>query len=128
MAPGSNLDFADDIGVDFVSEGDAVTPLSFGVLADGVMFDAPFQGLGRDDGALFTGGGNNDNGAFEWIVDPAPEQSGDDVRPGVASILTPGALNYGQGDLSLPTGVISGLLLIGLAGASIAFRLRARRG
>ena len=128
LAPGTNSDYADDIGVDFVTEGDAVTPLSFGVLADGVTFEEPFQGLGRDDGALFTGGGNNDNGAFEWIVDPAPEQSGDDVRPGVASILTPGAPNYGQGDLSLPTGVILGLLLIGLVGASIVSRLRARRG
>jgi hypothetical protein len=136
LAPGPDLHqdpeagqggFADDIGVDFVAEGNAVTPLSFGVLADGVRFETPFRGLSGDDGALFRGRGNNDNGAVEWIVDPASTQSGDDPRPGATNILSPGALNYGQDGLALPTGAL-GLLLVGLAGTAIALRLRARRG
>jgi hypothetical protein len=126
LAPGPGSSFADDVGVDFVAEGDVVTPLSFGVLADGVTFGAPFQGLGNDDGVVFTQSGDNDHGDVGWIVDPTSRQSGDDSRPGAANILSPGRLNYGQNRLSLPIGVL-GLLLIGLIGAAAAWWLRARQ-
>jgi uncharacterized repeat protein (TIGR02543 family) len=126
LAPGPDSSFADDVGVDFVAEGEVVTPLSFGVLADGVTFNAPFQGLGNDDGAVFTQSGDNDHGDIGWIVDPTSRQSGDDSRPGAANILSPGRLNYGQNRLSLPIGVL-GLLLIGLIGAATAWWLRARQ-
>ena len=119
-------EFADDVGVDFVAEGNAVTPHSFGVLVDGVTFESPFRGLGNDDGVLFTQARDNDNGAIGWRVDPQPYQSGDDARPGATNILTPGALNYRQNVLSLPMGAV-GLLLGGLAGAAIIWRLRIRR-
>jgi len=127
LAPGPGGGFADDIGVDFVAESDAVTPLSFGVLADGVTFEAPFQGLGNDDGALFTGKGNNDSGAVGWIVDPTLVQSGDDVRPGATNILTPGAPNFGQEALALPLGLVA-LLVLGLVTTAIGLRWYARRG
>ena len=85
-----------EIGIDFVAEGTAVTPYSFGVLADGVVFENPFRRLGRDNGALFTGVGSNDNGADAWIVDPSPCESGDAFCLHEVNILTPGALNPGQ--------------------------------
>jgi hypothetical protein len=85
-----------EVGIDFVAEGTTVTPYSFGVLADGVVFDNPFRRLGRDDGAVFTGGGSNDDGARDWIVDPPACQSGDAVCLDQVNILTPGALNPGQ--------------------------------
>jgi len=125
LAPGPGPGFADDIGVDFVAEGHAVTPLSFGVLADGVIFDAPFTSLGRDDGALFTGQVDNDHGGVSWIVDPGLAQSGDDPRPGATNILTPGALNYGQDRLIIPLWVI-GAPLVGLAGVVLLWRARRR--
>ncbi len=95
LAPGHSDDWADDVGVDFVAEGSSVTPRSFGVAEDGVRFRDPFQGLGRDDGAIFTGEGSNDDGRVGWIVAPAPELTGD--THGAANILTPGAPNEGQG-------------------------------
>ena len=126
LAPGPSPAFADDVGVDFVAEGDEVTPLSFGVLADGVVFDAPFRGLGADDGALFTGAANNDDGAVGWIVDPAADQSGDGIRLDSTNVLTPGALNRRQRGVSFQAAV-PWLLLVGLTGAAIAVYLRARR-
>jgi uncharacterized repeat protein (TIGR02543 family) len=125
LAPGPGAGFADDVGVDFVAEGDVVTPLSFGVLADGVTFGAPFRGLGNDDGVVFTQSGDNDHGDVGWVVDPTSRQSGDDSRPGATNILSPGRPNYGQNRLSLPIGVL-GLLLVGLIGAAAAWWLRAR--
>lgn len=92
LAPGTE----GEIGVDFVAEGTAVMPYSFGVLADGVVFDHPFRRLGRDDGAVFTGFGANDNGARDWIVDPSACESGDEICLDAVNILTPGALNPGQ--------------------------------
>ncbi len=92
LAPGPE----GELGVDFVAEGTAVTPYSFGVLADGVVFDHPFRRLGRDDGAVFTGFGTNDNGARDWIVDPTACESGDEVCLDAVNILTPGTLNPGQ--------------------------------
>ena len=85
-----------EVGIDFVAEGTAVTPYSFGVLADGVTFDNPFRILGRDDGAIFTGIGANDDGTRDWIVDPSACESGDAVCLDAVNILTPGALNPGQ--------------------------------
>jgi hypothetical protein len=126
LAPGRSPSFADDIGVDFVAEGDAVAPLSFGVMADGVTFDEPFRGLGNDDGAVFTQAGNNDHGDIGWIVDPTSRQSGDDSRPGATNILTPGQMNYEQDGLSLPASVW-GLLLVALSGAVIARWLHGKR-
>ncbi|MGC9394863.1 MAG: CotH kinase family protein [Anaerolineae bacterium] len=95
LAPGPTSDFADDIGIDFAAEGHAVTPYSFGILADGVTFDRPFRKLGSDDGALFTGTGSND-ALEDWIVDPPAHLSGDQVRADSPNILTPGARNYRQ--------------------------------
>ncbi len=125
LAPGSSTTFADDIGIDFVAESDAVTPYSFGVLADGVTFSAPFRGLGNDDGALFTGASNNDHGEIAWIADPAPSQTGDDARPSATNILSPGALNYQQHGLRIPIGVFA-FLLLGLVGAAAVLGLRSR--
>ncbi len=85
-----------EVGIDFVAEGTAVTPYSFGVLADGVRFENPFRRLGRDDGAVFTGLGANDDGARDWIVDPSACESGDEICLDAVNILTPGALNPGQ--------------------------------
>ncbi len=85
-----------EMGIDFVAEGSAVTPYSFGVLADGALFGNPFRRLGRDDGAVFTGLGSNDDGARDWIVDPSACESGDEICLDAVNILTPGALNPGQ--------------------------------
>jgi hypothetical protein len=85
-----------EVGIDFVAEGAAVTPYSFGVLADGVVFERPFRRLGRDDGAVFAGLGANDDGARDWIVDPSACESGDEICLDTVNILTPGALNPGQ--------------------------------
>ncbi len=93
LAPGPGAGFADDIGIDFVAEGRRVTPFSFGVLVDGVVFEAPFAGLGSDDGVVFVGAGVNDDGAVGWIVDPPAHQTGDGVRLGQPNILTPGGRN-----------------------------------
>jgi hypothetical protein len=109
--------FAYDIGIDFVAEGDAVTPRSFGILINGVTFEAPFQRLGNDDGVLFTGTGANNHGNVDWIIDPAPAQSGDANSPGATNILTPGALNYSQNSLPLPGGTL--LVVIGLVAIAV---------
>jgi hypothetical protein len=37
LAPGPTQAFDDDQGIDFVAQGTAVTPVSFGVLTDGVL-------------------------------------------------------------------------------------------
>lgn len=95
LAPGPTVAFDDDIGIDFVAEGYAVTPHAFGILADGVTFDRPFRKLGSDDGALFTGMGSND-ALEDWIVDPPAPLSGDEVRADSPNIVTPGARNYRQ--------------------------------
>ena len=95
LAPGATAAFADDIGVDFVAEDIAVTPYTFGVLEDGVIFDEPFHRLGRDDGAFFTGTFGNDD-IIDWVVDPPMYQSGDAFRLDSTNIVTPGALNTGQ--------------------------------
>ncbi len=95
LAPGSTSALDDDVGVDFVAEGHLTTPATFGVLRDGVTFDSPFSHLGADDGAVFTGTGSND--ALEgWIVDPPACASGDAQCYGVATVVTPGALNPSQ--------------------------------
>jgi hypothetical protein len=41
LAPGQTTDFADDVGIDFVTVGQntAVTPATFGILADGVTLE-----------------------------------------------------------------------------------------
>ncbi len=93
LAPGP----AGEVGIDFVAEGRAVTPYTFGVLGDGVLFDHPFRRLGRDDGAIFAGVGSNDDGARDWIVDPTACESGDARCLDAVNLLTPGALNPGQG-------------------------------
>ncbi len=121
LAPGVSESLADDVGVDFVAEGEAVTPASFGLLADGVHFMAPFRGLGRDDGVIFTGRGSNDDGRVGWIVDPPPEQSGDVLRLGAGNVLTPGAPNEGQPGPALP---LWPYLLAGLIVTAGAWLLR----
>jgi hypothetical protein len=126
LAPGPSASFADDIGIDFVAEGSTVTPFSFGVLADGVTFEAPFQGLGNDDGVVFSQSRDNDHGDIGWIVDPAATQSGDDPRPGATNILTPGALNYGQSGLSIPPAALA-LALMATVGLTAVLYLRAKR-
>ncbi len=95
LAPGPSSAFEDDVGVDFVAEGNAVTPYSFGVLADGVTFERSFQHLGADDGAIFTGMGANDD-LDEWVVDPPAHQTGDEARLDATNLLTPGRLNPPQ--------------------------------
>ncbi|MBN2394678.1 MAG: CotH kinase family protein, partial [Anaerolineae bacterium] len=95
LAPGPTAAFEDDVGIDFVAEGYAVTPHSFGILADGVTFDRSFRKLGADDGALFVGLGSND-ALEDWIVDPPAPLSGDEVRADSPNIVTPGARNYQQ--------------------------------
>ncbi len=96
LAPGPDAGaFEDDVGVDFVAEGNTVTPYSFGVLADGVTFERPFQHLGADDGAIFTGMGSNDD-LDDWIVDPPAHQTGDEARLDATNLLTPGRLNPPQ--------------------------------
>lgn len=84
------------VGIDFVAEGTDVMPYSFGVLADGVIFENSFRRLGRDDGAVFTGSGSNDDGARDWLVDPSACESGDEICLDAVNLLTPGALNPGQ--------------------------------
>jgi hypothetical protein len=109
LAPGPSDSFADDIGIDFVAEGATVTPASFGVLTDGVVFERTFRRLGDDDGCVFLGraSSNNDDGYDPvvsddqpgpggWIVDLGPSWSGDDNMPGATNLLTPGRLNPGQ--------------------------------
>ncbi|MBN2002274.1 MAG: CotH kinase family protein [Anaerolineae bacterium] len=88
LAPGPTDDFGDDVGVDFVAEGNAVTPYSFGVLRDGVTWDAPFRALGSDDGVFRSKDG--------WRVDPPACLSGDALCPDATNQVTPGALNPGQ--------------------------------
>ncbi len=95
LAPGPASAFDDDFGIDFVAEGYAVTPYTFGILVDGVTFDRPFRKLGADDGALFTGTGSNDALA-DWIADPPAPQSGDEVRADSPNIVTPAMRNYQQ--------------------------------
>lgn len=126
LAPGPTSSFADDVGVDFVAEGEAVTPFSFGVLADGVVFSAPFRGLGADDGALFTGDADNDRAA-DWIVDPPAEQSGDGVRLDSPNIVTPGTANYRQGEALWRTLALWGLLVILAGGGLFLLAVRQRR-
>lgn len=126
LAPGPTPSFADDVGVDFVAEGQAVTPFSFGVLKDGVQFTASFLGLGTDDGALFTGDVNNDSAA-DWIVDPPAEQSGDSIRLDVANIVTPGAANYRQGEALLRTITLWALLVAPLGAGVLLLGARQRR-
>jgi hypothetical protein len=111
LAPGPTAGFVDDIGVDFIAESDAVTPHTFGVDVDGVIFNNPSEGIGDDDGAVFVRGPdgrfNNDNGDDRhkddrpgpggWIVDPPDLYTGDDpLAPGARMILSPGRLNPGQ--------------------------------
>jgi hypothetical protein len=114
LAPGPTDAFADDVGIDFVAEGSTVTPASFGVLTDGVVFERPFQGLGNDDGAVFTVNpspgqppfdnddasdpirGDDQPGPGGWMVDLGQAYTGDDPTPGSKNILTPGQLSPGQ--------------------------------
>ncbi len=114
LAPGPTDAFADDVGIDFVAEGSTVTPANFGVLTDGVVFEHPLQGLGNDDGAVFTVNpspgqapfdnddasdpirGDDQPGPGGWVVDPGQAYTGDDPTPGSKNILTPGQANPGQ--------------------------------
>ncbi|HPB30074.1 MAG TPA: CotH kinase family protein, partial [Candidatus Sumerlaeota bacterium] len=112
LAPGDTADTGDDIGIDFIAEGNAVTPESFGISAQGVVFINSFDGIGKNDGAVFlndqSGGFNNDDGADlnrsdffpgpgGWIVDPPKQYTGDDHgNPNAVNYLTPGAHNHGQ--------------------------------
>jgi hypothetical protein len=107
LAPGPSPSLDDDIGVDFVAEGRDVTPYSFGVLGDGVRFDDPFQGLGRDDGVFLHSNSGNDR-LEVWTVDPSASESGDAFRLDTVNRLTPGAPNPGQRSFS------SGFLWLGL--------------
>ncbi len=129
LAPGPTEALEDDIGVDFVAEGSAVTPQSFGVAEEGVRFTGPFRGLGRDDGAIFTGEGSNDDGRIDWIVDPPPQLSGD-TEGAAANILTPGMPNERQSPPAvqrrtalLTTGLLAAALLVLL----LSDRRRGRR-
>jgi hypothetical protein len=111
-----------EVGVDFVAEGDAVTPYTFGILADGVTFDTPFQYLGADDGALLTRRAETDGG---WLVDPTACQSGDAICLESNNLVTPGALNPGQRGISLGrTGSTELLVIMTLIGGLIAIGLR----
>jgi len=109
LAPGLTDDFIDDLAIDFIAEGVAVTPETSGAAVHGVVFSPPFTGIGNDDGAIFTtdpqGGLINDDGsdtglpdatpgAGGWIVDPPREWTGDSL--GSENLLTPGAPNTGQ--------------------------------
>ena len=85
-----------EVGIDFVGEGSAVTPYSFGVLQDGVSFRNPLRYLGADDGAVFTGAGSNDDGALSWLDDPTACESGDELCLDAVNVLTPGKANAGQ--------------------------------
>lgn len=114
LAPGPTDSFADDIGIDFVAEGSTITPASFGVLTDGVVFEHPFRRLSTDNGCVFTVNhmpgralfdnddgddpavGDDQPGLGGWVVDPGKLYAGDDPTPGAKNILTPGQLNPGQ--------------------------------
>jgi hypothetical protein len=123
LAPGATPAFADDIGVDFIAENAVVTPATFGVDVDGVVFAPAFSGIGSDDGAIFTNsagdGFNNDNGsdgvkdslpgAGGWIVDPPKSFTGDEISG--SNILTPGAPNFGQDLSSLQPSTPQGLMM-----------------
>lgn len=95
LAPGVSTAFADDIGIDFVAEGNAVTPFTFGVLKDGVAFDTPLRHLSDDDGAIFVGSGRND-AIGAWLVDPPAYRSGDELRVDSPNVVTPGTRNPPQ--------------------------------
>ncbi len=95
-APAPSGESGAEIGIDFVAEGAAVTPHSFGVLADGVRFAPPFRYLGGDDGAAFLALTSNDAGDRDWLVDPSACESGDAFCLDTVNQLTPGALNPGQ--------------------------------
>ena len=95
LAPGLTDALGDDVGVDFVAEGQRVTPYTFGVLADGVAFDEPFDHLGGDDGAVFVGRTSNDDIA-NWHVDPTACESYDVQCLDAAVVVSPGRLNPGQ--------------------------------
>lgn len=112
LHPGDGNGFGSHRGIDFIAEGDRVTPESFGIAAHGVEFPNPFAGIGGGDGAIFTndpaGGLNNDDGSDPdrtdalpgpggWIVDPPGQYTGGDPdHPDATNILTPGAINHGQ--------------------------------
>jgi hypothetical protein len=111
------------IGIDFVAEGDAVTPYTFGILVDGVTFDTPFQNLGADDGALVAKTSTlplrpRPDHLEAWIVDPTACQSGDALCLESTNLVTPGAPNPGQQGLSLEIVIvavfISGLIAMAL--------------
>jgi len=89
LAPGPTESFMDDIGVDFIAEGNRVTPYSFGILGDGVQLPTPFRFLGGDDGASWLKSGDPDV-ATSWRVDPPACQSGDAVCWGERNQVTPG--------------------------------------
>lgn len=95
LAPGLTDALSDDVGVDFVAEGQRVTPYAFGVLADGVAFDESFDHLGGDDGAVFVGRSGNDDIA-DWHVDPTACESHDARCLGAVVVVSPGGLNTGQ--------------------------------
>ncbi len=123
LAPGPDA----EVGVDFVAEGRAVTPYSFGVLVDGVVFEHPFRGLGADDGALFAGAGSNDDGAVGWVVDPPASESGDEAALDVVNRVTPGAANRAAvaGWLLVALAVLAAVVVVVLA---IAQGVRNRTG
>lgn len=129
LAPGPSPDFVDDVGVDFLAEGDGVTPFSFGVLGDGVVFEPPFRGLGGDDGVIFTGdagnGDDNDDGSVGWVIDPPAYESGDALSINSDNVVTPGAPNHSPW-AGLPTGLLWPLLA-GLAGVLFVAYLYSRR-
>ena len=126
LAPGPSPALDDDVGVDFVAEGDSVTPLSFGILTDGVLFELPFHGLEDDDGVFFLRDGtSNDNGGDSWIVSPPADQSGDDLQMDGVNILTPGSPNH-QPDRSALRASALWLSLAVLTVATVAVYLRAK--
>lgn len=117
LAPGPAALFVDDVGIDFVAEGADITPASFGVLTDGVIFEHPFRRLSTDNGSLFMSNRAPDRASFDnddgddpllqddqpgaggWVVDPAQDYTGDSVMPNAINLLTPGQLNVGQAHL-----------------------------
>jgi uncharacterized repeat protein (TIGR02543 family) len=126
LAPGPSPAFDDDVGVDFVAEGDSVTPLSFGILADGVLFESPFHGLEDDDGVFFVQDGtSNDNGGDQWIVSPPANQSGDTPPTDGVNILTPGSPNY-RPDRSVLRASALWLFLAVLTVTTVTVYLRAK--
>ena len=95
LAPGPSAAFGDDVGRDFVAEGRATTPATFGILEDGVVFDAPFRHLGQDDGA-FLQVWHGHNAVTDWRVDPSSCESRDAQCLDAVTLVTPGELNPGQ--------------------------------